>query len=81
MAGQLLAEDGKLDDAARCFHRALEVAESGEPADRALSSAPDAAKTLAALCRRHGLVAQAEALEAQAARLEAEAVALRKDMN
>ena len=81
MAGQLLADDGKLDDAARCFHRALEVAESGEPADRSLSTAPDAAHTLAALCRRHGLVAQAEALEAQAARLEAEAVALRKGMN
>ena len=81
MAGQLLADDGKLDDAARCFQRALEVAESGEPADRTLSTAQDAARTLAALCRQHGLVAQAEALEAQAVRLEAEAVALRKGMN
>jgi hypothetical protein len=39
------------------------------------------ARTLAALCRRHGLVAQAESLEAQADRLEAEALALGKGLN
>jgi len=81
MAGQLLADDRKLDDAARCFQRALEVAEAGEPVDRTLSTAQDAARTLAALCRQHGLVAQAEALEAQADRLEAEALVLGKGLN
>ena len=81
MAGQLLADDRKLDDAARCFQRALEVAEAGEPVDRALSTTQDAARTLAALCRQHGLVAQADALEAQADRLEAEALVLGKGLN
>ena len=76
MAGQLLIDDGNVEQGAKAYGRALEAADAGEPLDRALSSAPDVARALAGVYRKHNLRVQAESLDAQAARLEAEAEAL-----
>ncbi len=71
MAGQLLAEDNRLEEAATAFRRAIETAEALPPEARLGNTAPEAARALAKLCRTHGMTVQADALEAQAARLEA----------
>lgn len=70
MAGHLLATQGKIELAGKAWRRALDVAESASPLDRTASSAPETARALAALCRKHGLVQSAEALTAQAAVME-----------
>jgi hypothetical protein len=79
MAGQLLVTRGRTSEAASAFRRALDVADGGDPQMRRNSTADEAARSLAALCRRHGLVQQAESLEAQAAALSAEAIASPQD--
>lgn len=70
MCGQLWAAAGKLPEATTAWRRALELASKASPEEQRASSAPEAARQLAALCRHHGLQLQAEALEAQAASLE-----------
>ncbi|RKG96085.1 hypothetical protein D7V97_36110, partial [Corallococcus sp. CA053C] len=70
MAGQLLAARGRLQEATFAWRRALETAEKASPDERRSSTAPEAARQLASLCRKHGLKAQAESLEAQALVLE-----------
>jgi tetratricopeptide (TPR) repeat protein len=71
MCGQLLAGVGKVKEATSAWKQALEVADKAPEDERRASSAPEAARQLAALCRKHGLKVQAESLEAQAAALEA----------
>jgi tetratricopeptide (TPR) repeat protein len=70
MCGQLLASAGKLSEAATAWRLALEAANKAPPDERRATSAPEAARQLAALCREQGLKTQAESLEAQAAWLE-----------
>ncbi|MBN1207044.1 MAG: hypothetical protein JXB05_19320 [Myxococcaceae bacterium] len=70
MCGQLLAGAGKVAEATAAWKRALEVADKAPENERSASSAPEAARQLAALCRKHGLKVQADSLEAQAAALE-----------
>jgi tetratricopeptide (TPR) repeat protein len=72
MVGQILASLGNEAEAGTAFHRALAVAKSGEPLDRATSSAPVAARDLAAIYRKSGLTAQAASLEAEAEKWQAE---------
>ena len=71
MCGQLLASRGKLQEASTAFRRALDTAEDGGEAVKTGSTAMEAARELAALCRKHGLTQQAASLEAQAAAIEA----------
>jgi tetratricopeptide (TPR) repeat protein len=73
MAGQLMISRGRPELAGKAWLRAIEAAEKAAPSERRSSSAPDAARALAALCRKHKLVLQAESLEVQAAALEMEA--------
>ncbi|HYD39891.1 MAG TPA: hypothetical protein VEB43_03600 [Anaeromyxobacter sp.] len=71
LAGQL-ALGAKLEpQATRAFMEAIRVASNAEPHMAKRSSAPEAARTLAALCRKHKLMAQADSLEAQAKAMEA----------
>lgn len=73
MIGQILLAQGREAEAATAWQRALSLAENAPKEERALSSAPIAAKELAAMYRRHGLVVQAESLEAQLASWQAAA--------
>lgn len=73
MSGQIAATRGHLEQAGTAFRRALAAAE-GHPAEAGSSSAPEAARELAALCRKHGMTAQADSLELQAAAMEAAAI-------
>jgi hypothetical protein len=70
MCGQLLLGRGDEKHAVEALVRALEYAEGATREERATSSAPEAMRTLAALCRAHGLGAQAESLQAQAEAME-----------
>ncbi|AKF86567.1 hypothetical protein MFUL124B02_29515 [Myxococcus fulvus 124B02] len=70
LSGQLLANLKMHSEATRVWKRALDAAQALRPHERRASSAPEAARALAALCKRHGLSAQATSLEAQAAALE-----------
>lgn len=72
MVGQILASLGHEAEAGTAFHRAIAVARAGEPVDRATSSAPVAARNLAAIYRKSGLTVQAESLEAEATKWQAE---------
>jgi tetratricopeptide (TPR) repeat protein len=72
MCGQIAASRGHLEQAGSAFRRALAAAESA-PDVAGSSSAPEAARQLAALCRKHNMTAQADSLEAQAAAMEAAA--------
>ncbi len=75
LAGQLALEGKLPGPATTAFKEAIRVAEGAEPAVARVSSAPEAARALAVLCRRHGLAAQAESLEAQARAMEGEGMA------
>lgn len=66
MAGQLLLELKREEDAIRALLRAIELAEGAESVDLLASTAPEAARQLAAICRKRRMFAQAESLEAQA---------------
>lgn len=70
MCGQLLATKGRLQEATIAFRRALETGQQGGPEVQTGSSFATAARQLAALCRKHGLKQQADALDAQAAVVE-----------
>ncbi len=71
LAGQLALEHGRDAEAARHFRDAIATVE-GQPAKlAAATSASEAARSLAALLRRHGSHVQAESLDAQADALEA----------
>jgi tetratricopeptide (TPR) repeat protein len=65
-AGQLLIASGHPSEAGTAFHRAIETAKSSDAATIRDSSAEQAMRELAALCRDHGLREQAASLEAQA---------------
>jgi tetratricopeptide (TPR) repeat protein len=73
MIGQILLGTGNEKEAAAAWQRALALAEGADPLERGTSSAPVAARDLAALYRRHGLHQQADALDAQIQRWETEA--------
>ena len=70
MCGQLLVSKGQLEDGATAFRRALDTAEKAGEDAKKNSSASEAARALAGVCRKHGLTQQAESLEAQAAAIE-----------
>lgn len=70
MCGQLLVSKGRLKDAATAFRRAIDTAERGGDQVKRDSSIVDVMRQLAALCRKHGLVQQADSLEAQAVVIE-----------
>ncbi len=69
--GQLRLATGDVEEAARAFRRALDVADAGGAEG---SSAIEAARALATLCRSHGLTAQADSLEAQAGAMDTAAL-------
>jgi hypothetical protein len=70
--GSILMGAGAENEAAVAWQKAIALAEAGDPLERVASSAPLAAKDLAALYRKNGLNGQASALEAQVKRWEAE---------
>lgn len=70
LAGQMAAEAQLGDRATECWRQAIELAEGAAPDVAKTSSAPRAARELAALLRARGLGAQAESLEHQANRIE-----------
>jgi tetratricopeptide (TPR) repeat protein len=70
--GQILIGLGNENEAAAAWQRAVALAEGADPLERVASSAPIAAKDLAALYRRGGLNAQADALDEQVKRWERE---------
>lgn len=70
MAGQLLAGQGALREATQAFEKAIAAIREEPVALQGISSAPEAARQLAALCRKNGLRDQAVALEAQATAME-----------
>jgi tetratricopeptide (TPR) repeat protein len=70
VAGQYLAQRGDVGGAAKAFQRALDLAHELPPEDRATTTAAEAARKLAALCRKHGRTIEADYLNALAADLE-----------
>ena len=71
MCGQLHATRKRDTEATAAWRRALDVADRASPMEKKSSTAPDTARQLATLCRKHGLTAQAESLESLAATMEA----------
>ncbi|HSS39757.1 MAG TPA: hypothetical protein VLT58_13405 [Polyangia bacterium] len=71
VSGTLLASLRQEQQAIAVWQRALEIADGVPPKERKATTAPEVARALATLCRKHGLRAQADALERQAAQLEA----------
>jgi tetratricopeptide (TPR) repeat protein len=74
MTGQLALDHGSEADANTAWRRAIALADSDLPVS-ALSSAPQTARALAAVCRRRGRIAEAQALEAQSLQFEQPAIA------
>ncbi len=70
MCGQLHASRKRDTEATAAWRRALDVADRATPVEKNSSTAPETARQLAALCRKHGLTAQAESLESLAATME-----------
>jgi len=70
LAGQVWADAGKGSLATQAWRSALSVAEQAPAEEVKASSAAETARALAALCRKHGLAAQAESLDAQSFLLE-----------
>ncbi|WP_437764914.1 hypothetical protein WMF27_32765 [Sorangium sp. So ce281] len=70
LAGQIALQMKTEQQAIACFSEAIRVAEGSEREVVKISSAPEAARRLAALCRERGLVAQAESLYTQADAME-----------
>jgi len=70
LAGQMAAEVQLEEHAAECWRRAIELTEGAEADVARGSSAPRAARELAALLRARGLGPQADSLEHQANRIE-----------
>lgn len=73
MAGQHAAQIGQDEQAAQAFREALRVATGVPVEQQGSTSAPEAARQLAALCERHGMTAQAASLYDQADAMEAAA--------
>lgn len=71
LAGQLLLQSRRSEDSIVCFQRALAIASTATPEQRAESSAPEAARKLASLYEGRGQTAQAISLYAQADAYEA----------
>lgn len=71
LAGQLALDANQQPQAIQAFQRAISLAEGAPPDVAATSSAPEAARRLADVCRKRGLHPQAQALDEQADRLEA----------
>ena len=71
LAGQIAVSTDNEPEAARCFREAIRVAEETEPDVVQESSAPEAARQLAAACRNRGLLPQADPLEEMATQMEA----------
>ncbi|MCP3065182.1 hypothetical protein LXT21_41055 [Myxococcus sp. K38C18041901] len=74
LAGQAWADLGKGALATQAWRSALAVAEASSAQEVKASSVAETARALAALCRRHGLSAQAQSLEEQSLRLEEQGV-------
>jgi tetratricopeptide (TPR) repeat protein len=70
LAGQLAAQQNLFSQASSAFQEAIRIASGADAQVAKLSSAPEAARTLAVLCRKRGLTAQADALEEQARVME-----------
>ncbi|CAN94248.1 hypothetical protein sce4085 [Sorangium cellulosum So ce56] len=70
LAGQLALLIDAEDQAIDCLKKAVQVAADSEPTIARLSSGPEAARRLAALCRARGWRTQAASLDEQADRLE-----------
>jgi len=70
LAGQAWADLGKEALATQAWRSALAVAEKAPAEEVKASSAAETALALAALCREHGLTAQAQSLEEQSLHLE-----------
>ncbi|TKC93340.1 hypothetical protein [Polyangium fumosum] len=70
LAAQLALQVKAEPQAISCFSEAIRVAVGSEKEMVKVSSAPEAARRLAALCRERGLIAQAESLYTQADAME-----------
>jgi tetratricopeptide (TPR) repeat protein len=70
LVGQLAAQQNLFPQASSAFQEAIRIASGTEAKVAKISSAPEAARTLAVLCRKRGLAAQADALEEQARVME-----------
>jgi tetratricopeptide (TPR) repeat protein len=70
LAGQLAVQQNLFPQASSAFQEAIRIASGAEAQVARISSAPEAARTLAALCRKRGLAAQADSLDAQAEAME-----------
>lgn len=70
LAGQLALQLDAEPQAVSCFQEAIRVAEGAEAATVQLSSAAEAARKLAAVCRDRGLIVQASSLFEQADAME-----------
>lgn len=70
VCGELLVRRERIDTAIAAWKRALEIAEESEPDLVAQSSAPQMARSLASLCRKHGKGELAAVLEAKADEFE-----------
>jgi hypothetical protein len=70
MAGQLASEARLEASAVECWQRALDLAAALEPQAAQATSAAEIARALAALHRRRGQLAQAQALEERGAAIE-----------
>ncbi|KYF75452.1 hypothetical protein BE11_26210 [Sorangium cellulosum] len=70
LAGQLALEVNAEAQAIDCLKEAVRMAADSEPAVAQLSSGPEAARRLAALCRARGWPTQAASLDEQADRFE-----------
>jgi len=71
MAGQLALEARLESGAVDCWKRAVALADPLDPALAKMTSAPEAARALAAVCRKRGLHAQAASLEQRSVDMEA----------
>ncbi|MFY1831922.1 hypothetical protein ACN47A_38760, partial [Myxococcus fulvus] len=70
LAGQIALQSAAEPQAVSCFKQAITLAQGSEPQQAQLSSAPEAARQLASLCRLRGLEAQAVSLFEQADQME-----------
>ena len=71
MAGQLALEARLETGAVDCWKRALALAEPLQPDLAKLTSAAEVARALAAVCRKRGLLAQADSMDRHSAQIEA----------
>ena len=70
VCGQILVAQDRIDLGVASWKRALELADGSDPELVSQSSAAEMARTLASLCRKHGLTDRALELEARAETFE-----------